>query len=144
MEVASLKSQWAALLAESLQRVDRVPAGWKTALEIAAESGMSRPYAARKIRDLIAAKRVVKKQFRVKLRKQVRPTWHYKIAMSCTPEDFDPEADPAVSPQEQIGQRKNVGARKQKIRVKEAVSLSKSRVPKPDESDRAIRTRKVR
>jgi hypothetical protein len=72
--------KWAALLASAVaNEPDIVPKGWFTAEAIARHNGFSRLRTSRKIRILLAQKKIERKMFRARLRKIIRPVAFYRM-----------------------------------------------------------------
>ena len=77
------KPEWAEALDRMLSnRVETVPAGWKTAKEIAKELGMCYEMAKIKAKQLVKAGLAEQKDFRVKWGKGIRGMPHYRLISS--------------------------------------------------------------
>lgn len=74
------KPEWAEALDRLLShQMEPVPAGWKTAQEIAKEMGFCLEMAKIKARAMVKAGLAERRDFRVKWGRGVRPTPHYRL-----------------------------------------------------------------
>ena len=72
-------ARWCAVLAESTAATDTVPPGWLTISELSRQTGSPTATLQHKIRRLIEAGKAERKDFRIRLAKNVRPVPHYKL-----------------------------------------------------------------
>ena len=72
-------AKWCAVLAESTAATDTVPPGWLTISELSKQTGSPTATLQHKIRRLIDAGKAERKDFRIRLAKNVRPVPHYRL-----------------------------------------------------------------
>jgi DNA-binding transcriptional ArsR family regulator len=72
-------ARWCAVLAEGAAIIDAVPAGWFTCAQLAANTGKAAPTMKHALKRLVEAGKVEVKNFRVRLKKMVRPVPHYRL-----------------------------------------------------------------
>ena len=76
----SKKPEWAEALDRLMsQRIEAVPAGWKTAREIGEQLGMCYEMAKLKAKELVAAGLAERRDFRVKWGRGIRGLSHYRL-----------------------------------------------------------------
>lgn len=76
----AMKSDWTTLLAQAMTGVDKVPKGWKTADQIAEETGQHETAIRKKLKTLLKLGKVeVPKKFRVKCQERIQTVAHWKM-----------------------------------------------------------------
>ena len=76
----SKKPEWAEALDRLMsQRIEAVPAGWKTAREVGEQLGVCYEMAKIRCKDLVEAGLAERKDFRVKWGRGIRGTPHYRL-----------------------------------------------------------------
>ncbi len=72
-------AKWCALLAENTAPTDIVPPGWLTSTQLAIQMNKPSPTMKHALKRLVDLGRVEVKNFRIQLKKVVRPVPHYRL-----------------------------------------------------------------
>jgi predicted transcriptional regulator len=73
-------NEWANIIVSSkINCAEKVPAGWKTRLQLEEEWGVCQSHAGRRIQDLMKLGKIERKTFKVITGNRLYPTPHYKI-----------------------------------------------------------------